>query len=85
MVNCSISPSLQYGSDVKARDPQGQTALTMARKTGSKECADILLQHGCPNEVSPVSPTGPTLGLSRRSSTASLSSLGRTNSRRRVS
>nr|XP_046221970.1 arf-GAP with GTPase, ANK repeat and PH domain-containing protein 2 isoform X4 [Oncorhynchus gorbuscha] len=74
-----------YGSDVKARDPQGQTALTMARKTGSKECADILLQHGCPNEVSPVSPTGPTLGLSRRSSTASLSSLGRTNSRRRVS
>uniref|UniRef100_A0A8C7VT31 ArfGAP with GTPase domain, ankyrin repeat and PH domain 2 n=1 Tax=Oncorhynchus mykiss TaxID=8022 RepID=A0A8C7VT31_ONCMY len=64
-----------YGSDVKARDPQGQTALTMARKTGSKECADILLQHGCPNEVSPVSPTGPTLGLSRRSSTASLSSL----------
>ncbi|XP_045065402.1 arf-GAP with GTPase, ANK repeat and PH domain-containing protein 2 isoform X7 [Coregonus clupeaformis] len=77
-----------YGSDVKARDPHGQTALTMARKTGSKECADILLQHGCPNEVSPVSPvspTGPTLGLSRRSSTASLSSLGRTNSRRRVS
>ncbi|XP_055787119.1 arf-GAP with GTPase, ANK repeat and PH domain-containing protein 2 isoform X4 [Salvelinus fontinalis] len=74
-----------YGSDVKARDPQGQTALTMARKTGSKECADILLQHGCPNEVSPISPTGPTLGLSRRSSTASLSSLGRTNSRRRVS
>uniref|UniRef100_A0A8C8MGB1 ArfGAP with GTPase domain, ankyrin repeat and PH domain 2 n=1 Tax=Oncorhynchus tshawytscha TaxID=74940 RepID=A0A8C8MGB1_ONCTS len=59
-----------YGSDVKARDPQGQTALTMARKTGSKECADILLQHGCPNEVSPVSPTGPTLGLSRRSSTS---------------
>uniref|UniRef100_A0A4W5MHS4 ArfGAP with GTPase domain, ankyrin repeat and PH domain 2 n=1 Tax=Hucho hucho TaxID=62062 RepID=A0A4W5MHS4_9TELE len=74
-----------YGSDVKARDPKGQTALTMARKTGSKECSDILLQHGCPNEVSPVSPTGPTLGLSRRSSTASLSSLGRTNSRRRVS
>uniref|UniRef100_A0A8C7FIB8 ArfGAP with GTPase domain, ankyrin repeat and PH domain 2 n=1 Tax=Oncorhynchus kisutch TaxID=8019 RepID=A0A8C7FIB8_ONCKI len=59
-----------YGSDVKASDPQGQTALTMARKTGSKECADILLQHGCPNEVSPVSPTGPTLGLSRRSSTS---------------
>uniref|UniRef100_A0A8C8D1N5 Small monomeric GTPase n=1 Tax=Oncorhynchus tshawytscha TaxID=74940 RepID=A0A8C8D1N5_ONCTS len=42
-----------YGSDVKARDPQGQTAMTMARKSGSKECADILLQHGCPNEVSP--------------------------------
>ncbi|KAK6308389.1 hypothetical protein J4Q44_G00216600 [Coregonus suidteri] len=71
-----------YGSDVKARDPQGRTALTMARKTGSKECADILLQHGCPNEVSP---TSTTLGLSRRPSTASLSSLGRTNSRKRVS
>ncbi|XP_014002388.1 arf-GAP with GTPase, ANK repeat and PH domain-containing protein 2 [Salmo salar] len=42
-----------YGSDVKASDPQGRTAMTMARKTGSKECADILLQHGCPNEVSP--------------------------------
>uniref|UniRef100_A0A3P8ZMR6 ArfGAP with GTPase domain, ankyrin repeat and PH domain 2 n=1 Tax=Esox lucius TaxID=8010 RepID=A0A3P8ZMR6_ESOLU len=45
-----------YGSDVNARDPQGQTALSLARKTGSKECADILLQHGCPNEASPVSP-----------------------------
>uniref|UniRef100_A0A6Q2XEL5 Small monomeric GTPase n=1 Tax=Esox lucius TaxID=8010 RepID=A0A6Q2XEL5_ESOLU len=74
-----------YGSDVNARDPQGQTALSLARKTGSKECADILLQHGCPNEASPVSPIGSTLGLPRRSSTASLSSLGRTNSRKRVS
>uniref|UniRef100_A0A8C8D985 Small monomeric GTPase n=1 Tax=Oncorhynchus tshawytscha TaxID=74940 RepID=A0A8C8D985_ONCTS len=46
-----------YGSDVKARDPQGQTALTMARKTGSKECADILLQHGCPNEHSSLFPS----------------------------
>uniref|UniRef100_A0A674AMF6 ArfGAP with GTPase domain, ankyrin repeat and PH domain 2 n=1 Tax=Salmo trutta TaxID=8032 RepID=A0A674AMF6_SALTR len=51
-----------YGSDVKAMDPQGRTAMTMARKTGSKECADILLP-----------------------STASLSSLGHTNSRKRVS
>ncbi|KAM6976966.1 arf-GAP with GTPase, ANK repeat and PH domain-containing protein 2 [Aplochiton taeniatus] len=68
-----------YGSDVKSRDPQGQTALTMAKRTGSKGCADILLQHGCPNETSP---TGATPVLSRRSSTASL---GRTNSRRRVS
>ncbi|KAL1020858.1 hypothetical protein UPYG_G00005640 [Umbra pygmaea] len=74
-----------YGSDINAKDPQGQTALSLARKSGSKECADILLQHGCPNEVSPVSPTGSTLGLSRRSSTASLTSLGRTNSRKRVS
>ncbi|XP_029912161.1 arf-GAP with GTPase, ANK repeat and PH domain-containing protein 2 isoform X2 [Myripristis murdjan] len=68
-----------YGSDVKAKDNQGQTALMMARKTGSKGCVDILLQHGCPNETSP---TTATPVLSRRSSTASL---GRTNSRKRVS
>uniref|UniRef100_A0A8C9RHV9 ArfGAP with GTPase domain, ankyrin repeat and PH domain 2 n=1 Tax=Scleropages formosus TaxID=113540 RepID=A0A8C9RHV9_SCLFO len=53
-----------YGSDVKARDSQGQTALTMARRAGSQECADILLQHGCPNEVPPAAPTP---GLSRKS------------------
>ncbi|KAM4610734.1 arf-GAP with GTPase, ANK repeat and PH domain-containing protein 2 [Polymixia lowei] len=68
-----------YGSDVKAKDNQGRTALMMARKTGSKGCVDILLQHGCPNETSP---TTATPVLSRRSSTASL---GRTNSRKRVS
>ncbi|XP_044066000.1 arf-GAP with GTPase, ANK repeat and PH domain-containing protein 2 isoform X1 [Siniperca chuatsi] len=68
-----------YGIDVKAKDNQGQTAMRMARKTGSKGCIDILLQHGCPNETSP--PTA-TPVLSRRSSTASL---GRTSSRKRVS
>ncbi|KPP65535.1 arf-GAP with GTPase, ANK repeat and PH domain-containing protein 2-like [Scleropages formosus] len=68
-----------YGSDVKARDSQGQTALTMARRAGSQECADILLQHGCPNEVPPAAPTP---GLSRKSSTTSL---GRANSRRGIS
>uniref|UniRef100_UPI003AAAD497 arf-GAP with GTPase, ANK repeat and PH domain-containing protein 2 isoform X1 n=1 Tax=Centroberyx gerrardi TaxID=166262 RepID=UPI003AAAD497 len=68
-----------YGSDVKAKDSQGQTAMMMARKTGSKGCVDILVQHGCPNETSP---TTATPVLSRRSSTASL---GRTNSRKRVS
>lgn len=66
-----------YGIDVKARGPQGQTALTMARNTGSRECAEILLQYGCPNELSP---TLPTPSLCRKSSTTSL---GRTNSRRR--
>ncbi|KAI3357809.1 hypothetical protein L3Q82_016206 [Scortum barcoo] len=68
-----------YGIDVKAKDSQGQTAMRLARKTGSKGCIDILLQHGCPNETSP--PTA-TPVLSRRSSTASL---GRTSSRKRVS
>ncbi|XP_072222538.1 arf-GAP with GTPase, ANK repeat and PH domain-containing protein 2 isoform X2 [Leuresthes tenuis] len=68
-----------YGIDVKAKDNQGQTAMMMARKTGSKGCIDILLQHGCSNETSP---TVATPVLSRRSSTASL---GRTSSRKRVS
>uniref|UniRef100_A0A8C1WE85 ArfGAP with GTPase domain, ankyrin repeat and PH domain 2 n=1 Tax=Cyprinus carpio TaxID=7962 RepID=A0A8C1WE85_CYPCA len=68
-----------YGSDVKSKDPQGRTALTLARQAGSKECAEILLQHGCPNETSPTSPT-PV--LSRKSS---ITSIGRVNSRRRVS
>uniref|UniRef100_A0A671RDH2 Arf-GAP with GTPase, ANK repeat and PH domain-containing protein 1-like n=1 Tax=Sinocyclocheilus anshuiensis TaxID=1608454 RepID=A0A671RDH2_9TELE len=68
-----------YGSDVKSKDPQGRTALMLARQAGSKECAEILLQHGCPNETSPTSPT-PV--LSRKSS---ITSIGRVNSRRRVS
>ncbi|TRY96108.1 hypothetical protein DNTS_015577 [Danionella cerebrum] len=68
-----------YGSDVKSKDPQGRTALTLAHQAGSKECAEILLQHGCPTETSPTSPT-PV--LSRKSS---ITSIGRVNSRRRVS
>lgn len=68
-----------YGSDVKAKNPQGQTALTLARQAGSQECVEILLQHGCPSETSP---TTPTPVLSRKSS---ITSLGRVNSRRRVS
>ncbi|XP_077429294.1 arf-GAP with GTPase, ANK repeat and PH domain-containing protein 1-like [Vanacampus margaritifer] len=42
-----------YGCDVRYRDAQGQTALTLARMAGSQECADILLQYGCPNEAAP--------------------------------
>ncbi|KAG9269026.1 arf-GAP with GTPase, ANK repeat and PH domain-containing protein 1-like isoform X2 [Astyanax mexicanus] len=68
-----------YGSDVKAKNPQGQTALTLARQAGSQECVEILLQHGCPSETSP---TTPTPVLSRK---GSITSLGRVNSRRRVS
>ncbi|XP_076022785.1 arf-GAP with GTPase, ANK repeat and PH domain-containing protein 2 isoform X2 [Genypterus blacodes] len=68
-----------YGIDVRAKDNQGQTPMMMARKTGSKGCTDILLQHGCSDETSP--PTA-TPVLSRRSSTTSL---GRTSSRKRVS
>uniref|UniRef100_A0A665UPG4 Arf-GAP with GTPase, ANK repeat and PH domain-containing protein 1-like n=1 Tax=Echeneis naucrates TaxID=173247 RepID=A0A665UPG4_ECHNA len=69
-----------YGIDVRAKDNLGQTAMMMARKNGSKGCIDILLQHGCPNETSPITTATPI--LSRRSSTASL---GRTSSRKRVS
>uniref|UniRef100_A0A3B3ZA84 Uncharacterized protein n=1 Tax=Periophthalmus magnuspinnatus TaxID=409849 RepID=A0A3B3ZA84_9GOBI len=68
-----------YGVDVKLKDDQGQTPLMLARKTGSKTCMDILLQHGCSNDTPPTTAT-PT--LSRRSSTASL---GRTPSRKRPS
>ncbi|XP_069578029.1 arf-GAP with GTPase, ANK repeat and PH domain-containing protein 2 isoform X3 [Brachyistius frenatus] len=70
-----------YGIDVKGRDSQGQTAMMLARRTGSKGCMDILLQHGCPNDTSPTAAAA-TPVLSRRSSTASL---GRTSSRKRVS
>ncbi|KAM8867103.1 LOW QUALITY PROTEIN: arf-GAP with GTPase, ANK repeat and PH domain-containing protein 1-like [Synchiropus picturatus] len=55
-----------YGCDVRYRDAQGQTGLTLARLAGCQECADILLQHGCPNEPLP-SNTNTTVGFASAS------------------
>ncbi|XP_026533166.1 arf-GAP with GTPase, ANK repeat and PH domain-containing protein 2 [Notechis scutatus] len=58
-----------YGADVKAHDAVGHTALFYARRAGSQECIDILMQHGCPNEgYSTIA----TPGLRRKSSSASM-------------
>lgn len=64
-----MSPCPQYGADVRARDGQGRTALFYARRAGSQECAEILLQHGCPGEGLGGPPTP---GLRRKSSAASV-------------
>nr|XP_061835347.1 arf-GAP with GTPase, ANK repeat and PH domain-containing protein 3-like isoform X1 [Nerophis lumbriciformis] len=67
MANVVITQLLiWYGVDVKSRDARGQTPLSYGRRAGSQECADILLQHGCPNDAGGLTSTPAGGNISNR-------------------
>ncbi|KAG8147762.1 hypothetical protein E2320_000043 [Naja naja] len=67
-----------YGVDVKSRDARGLTPLGYARRAGSQECVEMLLQHGCPGEApaGSLTPSLPRRNLNNNASGTPLSELG---------